>query len=183
MEILITIAIVLWIYSSYLYHTSKFKGAYTQSTFEGSIEEQELIEHIHKLKVLPPLLARLRSRYFFFFTYYGKPDEPVFSPDYDRTPDFTTVLKPSGQFMSVEAKRNYLLSPEWQKLRTQVFTRDNYTCQSCGSNESLNCHHIVYDRLGKENISDLTTLCTNCHTTLHKRLGYDRTTLYPIIKD
>ena len=163
MEILIIIAIILWIYSSYLYHTSKFKGAYTPSTFEGSIEEQELIEHIHKL--------------------YGKPDEPVFSPDYDRTPDFTTVLKPSGQFMSVEAKRNYLLSPEWQKLRTQVFTRDNYTCQSCGSSESLNCHHTTYKRLGFEKLSDLTTLCTTCHTELHNQLGYDRTTIYQITKE
>ena len=89
----------------------------------------------------------------------------------------------ADQFMSAEEKQQYLQSAEWYELRTLVFARDNHTCQSCGSNESLNCHHILYDRLGKEDMSDLTTLCTNCHTTLHKRLGYDRTTLYPIIKE
>lgn len=165
MEVLIIITIILWAYSSYLYRNSKFKDAYTPPTFEGSIEEQELIDLIHEL--------------------YGEPDEliepqhrPIFSPRQDRTADFTT-----GPFMSAEAKHNYLLSPEWQELRTQVFTRDNYTCQSCGSQELLNCHHITYEFLGNENLSDLTTLCTNCHTELHKQLGYDRTTIYNIIKD
>ena len=86
-------------------------------------------------------------------------------------------------FMSAEDKQTYMLSIEWQELRILVFTRDNYTCQSCGTKSSLNCHHITYENLGMESIDQLTTLCTTCHTALHKRLGYDRTTLYPIIKD
>jgi hypothetical protein len=86
-------------------------------------------------------------------------------------------------FMSAEDKQTYMLSTKWQELRALVFIRDKHTCQSCGSKSSLNCHHITYDRLGAEDLSDLITLCATCHTTLHKRLGYDRTTLYPIIKD
>lgn len=165
MEVLIIIAIILWIYSSYLYHNSGFKNVQDPHIFDGSEEEQDLIDFIHEL--------------------YGKPDElqpkPIFSPRQDRTQNFTT-----GQFMSAEAKRNYLLSPEWQELRTQVFTRDNYTCQSCGSTKSLNCHHITYERLGNEHLSDLATLCggpDGCHNKLHNILGYDRTTVYKITKD
>lgn len=160
MEILIIIVIILWIYSSYLYHISKFKGAYTPPTFEDSVEEQELIDHIHKL--------------------YGKPNKPVFSPDYDQTPDFTINLKPSDQFMSAEDKYNYLLSPKWQDLRTQVFIRDNYTCQSCNSTKLLECHHINYINLGTESLKDLITLCRPCHQNIHNQLGYDRTTIFNI---
>ena len=83
-------------------------------------------------------------------------------------------------FMSAEDKQQYMLSKEWQELRTLVFRRDKHICQSCGSKSSLNCHHITYDRLGAEELADLTTLCTTCHTALHKRLGYNRTMLYPI---
>ena len=86
----------------------------------------------------------------------------------------------ADQFMSAEEKQQYLQSAEWYELRTLVFARDNYTCQSCGSKQSLNCHHIVYDRLGNENLEDLTTLCENCHTLLHKKLGCSRTTIFTI---
>ena len=83
-------------------------------------------------------------------------------------------------FMSAEDKQAYMLSEEWQKLRTLVFIRDDHTCQSCGSTSSLNCHHTDYSMLGAESLDQLTTLCTTCHTALRKRLGYDRTTIYQI---
>lgn len=92
----------------------------------------------------------------------------------------------ANQFMSAEEKQTYLQSTEWKSLRNQVFARDNHTCQSCGSQSSLNCHHITYERLGAENLEDLITLCggpNGCHTKLHKLLGYDRTTIYNITKD
>ncbi len=89
----------------------------------------------------------------------------------------------ANQFMSAKEKQTYLQSTEWRTLRNQVFTRDNHTCQSCGSQSSLNCHHIMYDRLGAEELEDLITLCKNCHTALHIRLGYDRGTIYKITKD
>ena len=98
----------------------------------------------------------------------------------DRTAIFDVEPQSYNQFMSAEDKHKYLLSTEWQQLRTKVFTRDNYTCQSCGSKDLLNCHHITYKRLGAEKLKDLTTLCVECHTQLHKQLGYDRITEYPI---
>lgn len=85
-----------------------------------------------------------------------------------------------NQFMSAQDKYAYLTSLIWYELRSQVFARDNHTCQHCGSTESLQCHHIRYDYLGDEPLEHLTTLCKLCHTNLHLKLGYDRTTIYPI---
>ena len=81
-------------------------------------------------------------------------------------------------FMSAEDKQQYMLSAEWYELRTLVFIRDDHTCQSCGSKTSLNCHHIMYDRLGAENLEDLITLCKSCHQYQHDTYGYLRQTRF-----
>jgi hypothetical protein len=104
--------------------------------------------------------------------HYYKPFNPSFSPS-DRKPN---------QFMSAQAKQEYMRTIHWQTLRTQVFERDSYTCQSCGSKHNLNCHHIDYSMLGTEPLHHLVTLCGTCHTALHNELGYNRTTIYYIRK-
>lgn len=85
-----------------------------------------------------------------------------------------------NQFMSAEDKQLYLKSVKWAKLRNAVFTRDAHTCQMCGSQHSLQCHHISYECLGNEPLEHLTTLCNTCHTLLHNKLGYDRKSIFPI---
>jgi len=65
----------------------------------------------------------------------------------------------------------------WDKLRINVYKRDNYTCQRCGvkcisknasnSNNSkkiIQCHHIEkYHKTKNNNMSNLVTLCLVCH--------------------
>ena len=163
---------VLWAVSSYLYHTS---------TFEPELDNLEK-EFKHRIDVFngkiehntKPSSTNSKQT-------IDKPELQFFVSD--RTPTFNSQPFYPNQFMSAKDKQTYLQSDEWKTLRNQIFTRDNHTCQSCGSQSSLNCHHIFYDRLGAENLEDLTTLCTTCHTALHKRLGYDRTTIYNITKD
>ena len=65
-------------------------------------------------------------------------------------------------------------SARWKKLRAAVLERDNNQCQACGSTETLQCHHNTYERLGAENMSDLVTLCTRCHTNHHIELDMER---------
>lgn len=89
-------------------------------------------------------------------------------------------LKKSNKYMSAKAKSIYLQSPQWLTKRQAVLHRDNYTCQMCSSTNNLNIHHVTYERLGNENLSDLVTLCNNCHSKLHNKLGYDRDGYYPI---
>ena len=86
-----------------------------------------------------------------------------------------------GTFMSREAKQKYLQSKEWRLLKATRLAMDSYQCKMCGTANNLECHHISYDRLGNENLStDVITLCRDCHQKIHDRLGYNRTTKYPI---
>lgn len=66
--------------------------------------------------------------------------------------------------------KELLLSEKWLAKRSQVFKRDGYKCQKCGSNKQLNCHHTYYVT-GKKpweySMSSLLTLCQTCHTKLH----------------
>lgn len=58
-------------------------------------------------------------------------------------------------------------SKEYLKWHNDVVTRDNYTCQCCGTyGGRLNAHHIVNFELGKESNYDVNngiTLCVRCH--------------------
>lgn len=104
---------------------------------------------------------------------YTPSSKPIVRPE-------TEFVKPYDQYMSAEAKRDYLLSTKWRIKRNAVFARDNNTCQSCGSTEQLECHHIDYTMLGNEPLEHLITVCRQCHQAVHNRLGYDRTTYYNI---
>lgn len=63
--------------------------------------------------------------------------------------------------------KKYVSTKEWRAKRRAIFERDNYRCVKCSSNKRLCCHHLTYDNLGDEPLSDLQTLCTSCHAKLH----------------
>lgn len=65
-----------------------------------------------------------------------------------------------------------LIDPKspWGKLHKQVLERDKYTCQGykCGSKKNLSVHHIVPVSLGgRNNLTNLVTLCLECHEKTH----------------
>ena len=60
-----------------------------------------------------------------------------------------------------------LQDPRWQKKRTQILNRDNFTCKLCGNTKQrLDVHHHLYEK-GKDpwEYSDdvLDTYCKTCH--------------------
>lgn len=62
-------------------------------------------------------------------------------------------------------------SPEYKLWRSEVFERDNYTCQKCYCvGRKLNAHHIkkwsTHIELRFE-ISNGITLCEKCHREVH----------------
>lgn len=65
-------------------------------------------------------------------------------------------------------------SPEYKAWRTEVFKKDNYTCQDCGQvGGYLNAHHIMDFALYPKYrfvVEFGHTLCKKCHKELHKRL-------------
>lgn len=60
----------------------------------------------------------------------------------------------------------------WNTFKYECFSRDNYTCQKCGSTEKLECHHkIPVVNGGTNELSNLITLCHDCHAKAHPK-GY-----------
>ena len=65
---------------------------------------------------------------------------------------------------------------DWNSRRRDVYRRDNYTCQNCGAKggsrgeAELHAHHVVPKRKGGSNdISNLTTVCVDCHKAIHEK--------------
>lgn len=53
-------------------------------------------------------------------------------------------------------------------LRRIALARAKYRCQICNANDrQLDVHHRTYERLGREQIEDLTVLCHDCHDRHH----------------
>ena len=54
------------------------------------------------------------------------------------------------------------------KIRRQCFERDKYRCRSCNNSNGLHPHHIVYRSAGgKDELSNLVTVCWVCHRAIH----------------
>ncbi len=66
----------------------------------------------------------------------------------------------------------YLQSPEWRELRRAVWRRCGGVCERCRQEPMQHTHHLTYERLFHERLTDLKGLCEFCHGALHG-LGFD----------
>lgn len=67
-------------------------------------------------------------------------------------------------------------------LYTQVLTRDNHSCQDCGSHSQLEVHHLLpLSQGGKNELSNLKTLCQECHDLYYNDVHYpeDKSKIIP----
>ena len=124
---------------------------------------------------------------------YGE-DVPYDTPDLRAD---KTLCKWCGQplknkrqysFCSNECSINYGNMLVWQRTIPKVpwciIIRDNYTCQECGitgiiinehgqpipCNRGLEVHHIIpVSEGGSDHISNLITLCEECHKKQHRK--------------
>ena len=61
--------------------------------------------------------------------------------------------------------------PRWQKVRQARFAFDENRCAICHkdlASEPYQTHHLSYERLGRERIRDVITLCDACHIAFHQ---------------
>ncbi len=65
---------------------------------------------------------------------------------------------------------------DWNELRKLVYCRDGWQCQRCGvKNTEIHAHHLIPLSLGGSNdISNLITLCKNCHIDDHPNMWWGR---------
>ena len=64
-----------------------------------------------------------------------------------------------------ESYSQYLRSKHWKAFRAE---NKGDSCFCCGSDSRLTLHHLTYDRLGAELPSDVETICSPCHTEIHR---------------
>jgi 5-methylcytosine-specific restriction endonuclease McrA len=65
----------------------------------------------------------------------------------------------------------------YKRLCREVMERDGWGCQICGSRQNLHVHHNQFrSRQGRDEESNLTTVCARCHDELHD-VGFSRTRL------
>jgi len=77
------------------------------------------------------------------------------------------------KYSAEETGHNQYAREVQPELRQMVFERDNWTC-SCGSTESLHCHHREgprWEPLESADIDMCITKCKNCHHEIHKKEG------------
>ena len=57
-----------------------------------------------------------------------------------------------------------------ESLRQQILRRDGWRCQFCGTMSNLEVHHRDFrSRSGADSEENLITLCTACHSSVHRR--------------
>lgn len=91
--------------------------------------------------------------------------------------------------MKTAMQSNYakkLLDPRWQRRKTEILQRDDFTCQDCsGRDETLHVHHKYYT-WGKQPWeypdSALITLCETCHKRRHAKNPTTKIAISPIAK-
>ena len=63
-------------------------------------------------------------------------------------------------------KRIIIRTPEFRKWKSEIFKRDNFTCQICGSKKGLEAHHIKEKANFPEfeyDVNNGVCLCHECH--------------------
>lgn len=63
----------------------------------------------------------------------------------------------------------YYQTEHWRRKALQRKLFDSLRCTQCHSTDSLETHHWRYD-LFNEKMSDLTTLCKQCHEKMHESI-------------
>lgn len=79
--------------------------------------------------------------------------------------------KPRRKMSREEYRESYLQSNEWRATRSLAIERAGRRCADCGFTDDtkhLDAHHLTYERLGHELLSDLIVVCRGCHSKRHE---------------
>lgn len=77
--------------------------------------------------------------------------------------------------------KKYIKSKEWYELKIDLLQARGCKCEKCNRElqaNKLQVHHVTYERLFNERLSDLLVLCGRCHQIEHgiiKRKKYAKT--------
>ena len=118
---------------------------------------------------------------FSLFDHENREEIEIDYPDFQDNEDsqreyFSDIYAPK------KMKQEHLHSEYWKALKQRrLILVGDYKCEACAKpTDKLDLHHITYEHLTFEKLEDVRLLCRTCHSSLHKLLGYDRSTRYPI---
>lgn len=69
--------------------------------------------------------------------------------------------------------QRYLTSGTWRRKKARKLKQVGYRCQACKSVHNLECHHLTYERLYHERLSDLAIYCHDCHEKADKIRAFE----------
>ena|SRR3990167_460676 len=74
----------------------------------------------------------------------------------------------------------YLKSVDWMLKKHElisVYLKNDWPidCFSCHGTQGLQVHHLSYEDIGNESVSDLVFACDECHKRLHFENGFYET--------
>jgi hypothetical protein len=70
--------------------------------------------------------------------------------------------------LGFDTYKQYLSSRHWLNLREHYFkARDTEKACVCGELFEVALHHLTYERIGHEELTDLRPLCKRCHSLVH----------------
>ena len=70
----------------------------------------------------------------------------------------------------LKSPRLRLEATNYRELQRQVLQRDGWRCQTCGSMQHLQVHHLQFrSQAGGDVEQNLITLCTECHEQVHRK--------------
>lgn len=69
--------------------------------------------------------------------------------------------------------KEYLFSEHWKMVKYNYYNDENTIkyCNGCGAKTNLQLHHLSYDNIGHETLSDLMLVCGNCHNKIHNNFN------------
>ena len=72
--------------------------------------------------------------------------------------------------VSRKSPRLRLDANSYLKLHRRVLERDGWRCQTCGSMQHLQVHHLKFrSQSGGDEEQNLITLCAECHELVHRK--------------
>lgn len=67
---------------------------------------------------------------------------------------------------------SHLESQAWRSIRAAVIARSGGKCEGCKTAPVAHVHHLSYENLGNEPLTDLEALCRPCHAARHPSHGH-----------
>jgi len=69
-----------------------------------------------------------------------------------------------------EQWKKYMKSSAWKNFKRRVYKARGNQCERCKTTQGVkHVHHLTYERLGAEELTDVAILCEECHDWVHRR--------------